>query len=49
MLMTVDQKENAYMKKNENDNQKFAGACVGSMGKEFNLHNNVQFYCFQMF
>ena len=26
-----------------------AGACVGSMGKEFNLHHNMQFYCFQMF
>ena len=26
-----------------------AGACVGSMGKEFNLHHNLQFYCFQMF
>ena len=26
-----------------------AGACVGSMGIEFNLHHNVQIYCFQMF
>ena len=26
-----------------------AGACVGSMGKEFNLRHNMQFYCFQMF
>ena len=22
---------------------------VGSMGKEFNLRHNMQFYCFQMF
>ena len=26
-----------------------ARVCVGSMRIEFNLHHNVQFYCFQMF
>ena len=45
-LISVDGRKRIKMKMMTKN---IAGACVGSMGKEFNLRHNMQFYCLKCF